>query len=296
MISETKKTDLIPLIIILLVAPTSIAVNIFFLKIPSFTILLYSCGALAYFIFIKLCRFQFKTRIDYIQSGDAAINTFIIFFTIKFITSNIYLIFFITAAMVTLIRYFSNTVINLKDMERVFLGFMINVIIIIFFVFFTIYDSTFTPDELEAVVLGYGHSEAENIYSVITIPIIFFAFYFFSTMFSHEISLFSLGRSYHETSGLNYNIFETVIILLKGLTVTLTFFLIGWLGGFGNYFQTDHGRRIIGGDIKLLLILITGIQIILSLSVHLDYKYIIVITTVLSYALFTYRAKKDKRL
>jgi hypothetical protein len=296
MTSKINKTDLIPLAILSLVIPALIAVNIFFFKIPSYAILLYSCGALAYFIFIKLCRFQFKKRIDYIQSGDAAIITFIIFFAIKFITSNIYLIFFITAATVTLIRYFFNSIINFKDMERFFLGLIINVIIIIFFIFFAIYDSTFNPDKLEAVVLGYGHSAAENIYLLITIMILFFAFYFFSTRLSHEISLFSLGRSYHETSGINYNIFDTVIILLKGLTITLTFFLIGWLGGFGNYFQTDHDRRVVDGDIKLLLILITGIQIILSLSAHLDYKYIILITTVLSYTFFTYRVKKDKRL
>jgi hypothetical protein len=296
MTSKTKKSNLISLAVLSLVTPTSIAVNILFFKIPSYTLLLYSCGALAYFIFIKLSRFQLKKRIDYIQSGDAAIITFIIFFAIKFITSNIYLIFLITAATVTLFRYFFHIVINFKDMERFFLGLMINVIIIILFTFFAIYDSTFNPDELKAVALGYGHSGAENIYIVITILIIFFAFCFFSTRLSHEISLYSLGRSYHETSGLNYNIFDTIITLLKGLIITLTFFLIGWLGGFGNYLQADHDRRVVDDDIKLLLILFTGIQIILSLSVHLDYKYIILITTVLSYASFTYRVKKDKRL
>ncbi len=296
MTSKTNKVSLIPIAILLLIASASIAVNIFFFEIPSYALLLYALGALMYFIFIKLCRFQLKTSIDYIPSGEAAIETFIIFFAIKFITSNIYLIFFMTAAAVTILEIFSTTAINSKNRERFFLGFMINVITIIFFIFFAVYDRTFNLNELEAVVLGYCHSEPENMYCIAIPVIIFFAFYFFSNKLSHEISLFSLGRSYRETSGLNYHIFEAVMIPLKGLIITITFFLIGWLGGIGNYIQTDHDKGILVSDIKLVLILITCIQIILSLSVHLDYKYIILITTALSYVFFTYRTKKEKRL
>lgn len=296
MTSRTNKVSLKPTAITSLTALASIAVNIFFFEINYYTLLLYSLGALMYFIYVKLCRLQFKTSIDYIPSGEAAIETFIIFFAIKFITSNIYLSFFIATATVTIVEFFSTAAINFKYRERLFLGFMINAITIIFFIFFAMYDRTFNLNELEGIVLGYFHSEPENMYSIAIPIIIFIAFYFFSNKLAHEISLFSLGKSYRETSGLNYRIFEAIMLPFKGLIITLTFFLIGWFGGIGNYIRTDHSKGIVVSDITLVLILITCIQIILSLSVYLDYTHIILINTVLSYVFFTYRAKKDKGL
>ena len=296
MTSRTNKIPLLPIAILSLTAAASIGVNIFFFEISHYTLLVYSLGAFTYFIYVKLCRFQHTTSIDYIPSGEAAIETFIIFFAIKFITSNIYLSFFIATAAVTIIEFFATTAINFKHRERLFLGFMINVITIIFFLFFAMYDRTFSLDELEPIVLGYCHSEPENMYSIAVPIVIFIAFYFFSNKLSHEISLFSFGKSYRETSGFNYRIFEAVMTPFKGLIITLTFFSIGWFGGIGNYIRTDHSKGILVSDTTLLLILITYIQIILSLSVYVDYTYIIAINTALSYVLFIYRAKKDKGL
>lgn len=273
------------LLIILLVL--SVLINIIVLHTPYERAVLYLLVALLYGLLTKPTITP-KLRVGYIQTGAAAGSTLVIFFVLRFITSHISVIIIATLLSFMLINAFSKALHRKRD--QVIVGMIINAVVIIFFVFFLLSDSTFHFAELAPMVTGYGLHLTENLYGILVLAILILLFLYLSLEFSSELSLLAQGSAYFETTGWSYRLFHRGLGFLGDLLFTIIFLLIGWLGGIGPYLgksRTDNFKT----DLLRFICIMIYIQVLAAISAYGEPIFIIAIAPVMTYALY-YRTQR----
>ncbi|MFC1668921.1 hypothetical protein ACFL20_00900 [Spirochaetota bacterium] len=284
-----NKNDIFYPVILVFLCFIVLATNLL-MDLPFKTLVMFLTGSLIYILFLNYSNLSSMYDCDYVQTWEASLAILTIIITVRFITSNIFIVFLAVTFLLSLADIFFKMIIKQKTGEVALVGFYVHIISTIIILYLLYNDRNFNAILITQALSGYYHSLIMN-YTHLSILTGVAAFLFvIYLVFRPELFLFSHGPFYYGLSGINYKISRIAISIMKNLLLSISILFLGLLGGIGYYFffrKNDFASKL---ESALLIILYT--QVLLALTVFMDKLLVVFISVILTYATFYIRNNK----
>lgn len=291
-INRTNDRILLIIFLLLLSNAAVIAANIYFASIPSIRILFCIAGSFYYFLLLKLNTIDPSHNVEYLYSGEAAICTFSLIIIFRFIAEGPLISFCLSIIPVIFFEIYIHFFLKLKNREFVYNGLIIHILLAIFILFLIIFDTAFNTDSIWQILIGYWNLHLKQWSCFFILLIIGLAISILTIISYPGIRLLSQGEYYFNDTGYMYKYYRLALLCLKGILVTIMFFLLGWIGGIGLIINNTRRKTSFMNDIAVFLICIFYTQFLLLLTAWIYFLWIILLSVSVSSAFYFYKNQK----
>jgi hypothetical protein len=285
----TDKSDAVIIALLSVIAITSIIAN-FMLHVPFSLMTLPLIGIIAYCVYIRLGDYDTSVICDYIQTGEAAVGSIVLFATLVFISENQHIVLLLVFLALLIYELYLKAAIAPEKKEQSINGSVTQTILFIIVAFIIAAGAGLRISRPEAILFGYFPSFG-NSFAIPASALFLAALAFFLPWaFKQELRLYYLGPPFCEYAGPVRAGIATAIIIARSILLTITIFFAGWTCGIGISIRRLYPSRL--ADAILLLSLICFWQIITLLANLAGPWYAAALMLAASYAIFIPYFKK----
>jgi ABC-type Fe3+-siderophore transport system permease subunit len=290
--NPTKEPVFLIIFLLLLLNIAIIAGNIFFASIPPIRILFCVLGSFYYLLLLKLKTSHPSHTVEYLNSGEACICALSLLIIFRFITEDPVILFFLSVVPVIFFEIYIHYILKLKNRELLYIGLILNLLLVIFMLFFVIFDAAFNAESIWQILIGYGNLHLKQLPAFFILLIIGLIFNILMIILSSKIRLLSQGEYYFNNAGYIYKYSRLALLCLKGIFISIMFFLLGWIGGIGIIINNRRHKIRFTNDIAVFLICIFYTQFLLFLSAWIHVLGVILLSLLFSGASYFYKKQK----
>jgi hypothetical protein len=265
------------------IAITSIIAN-FMLHVPFLLMSLPLIGIIAYCAYIRLGDYDARIICDYIQTGEAAVGSFVLFATLVFISENQHIVLLLVFLALLMYEFYLKAAIAPEKKELSINGAVTQTILFIIVAYIMAAGGGLRINRPDAILFGYFPSFGNSF--PIPASALFLTALALSLpwAFKQELRLYYLGPPFCEYTGPARAGIATAIIIARSILLTITIFFAGWTCGIGISIRRLYRGRL--ADAILPLSLVCFWQIIMLLANLAGPWYAAALMFAASYAIF----------
>ena len=286
----TDKSDAVIIALLSAIAITSIIAN-FVLHVPFSLMSLPLIGIIAYCVYIRLGDYDTHIICDYIQTGEAAVGSFVLFATLVFISENQHVVLLLVFLALLAYEFYLKAAIAPEKKELFINGAVAQTTLFIIVAFIMAVGAGLHISKPEAILFGYFPSSGNSFAVPATALFLAVLALSLTWAFKPELRLYYLGPpfcSYKEPARAGIT---TAIIIARSILLTITIFFAGWMCGIGISIRRLYRGRM--ADVIPLLSLVCFWQIITLLANLAGPWYAAALLFAASYAIFIPYFKKS---